>query len=391
MKKTLAAVAVLGAFAGSALAADVTLYGLVDYSLNYQSMDSDIQGVASNDKFAMSSGVNSGSRFGLKGTEDLGNGIKVGFVLENGFDADTGALGNDDRLFGREAQLYIEGGFGKVSFGRVGQLASSNGSFGLLGVTGPFSTGWGDGIGGLKFVSANGYDRFDNTITYVTPTFAGLTVYAQYSMDTNGIDKVGEENESTADRQYGIGAKYANGGLTLVGVVDSTNYATFGTNAVSKDMDDALTVTIGGNYDFEVAKVYFGAQYFTNAKKVATKNAFIAKATDTETSMQKGYDATQFNGAEGWGLGLGVGVPVMGGTAAAYVAYMDAEGVDKNAAGLEGSVKRWNATVGYTYAFSKRTSMYTALGYTQDKVELTGAKDVEPSNVEYTLGLIHKF
>lgn len=80
-KKTLAAVAVLGAFAGSALAADVQLYGLVDLGMNWTHTE-DADGVKT-DKFALSSGQNSGSRFGLKGTEDLGNGYTVGFVLEN--------------------------------------------------------------------------------------------------------------------------------------------------------------------------------------------------------------------------------------------------------------------------------------------------------------------
>lgn len=103
MKKTFLAIAVMGAFAGSAMAADVTLYGLVDYGFNYQHRDIDMPNVDAKDSFEMRSGMNSGSRFGLKGTEDLGNGLKVGFVLENGFDADTGALGNNDRLFGRES------------------------------------------------------------------------------------------------------------------------------------------------------------------------------------------------------------------------------------------------------------------------------------------------
>lgn len=88
-KKSLAAVAVLGAFAGSALAADVQLYGLVDLGLNWTQVD---KGTTTTDSFGMGSGQNSGSRFGLKGTEDLGNGYKVGFNLENSFKADDGAF-----------------------------------------------------------------------------------------------------------------------------------------------------------------------------------------------------------------------------------------------------------------------------------------------------------
>lgn len=386
MKKTLAAAAVLGAFAGSAVAADVTLYGLVDYGVRYQNLDADTAGVDKINKVDMKSGANSGPRFGLKGTEDLGNGVKVGFVLENGFAADTGALGNSKRLFDREAQLFVDGSFGRVSFGRVGQLASANGSYGLLGVTGPFSTGYGDATSGLKFVGANGFTRFDNTITYMTPSFAGLTVYAQYSMDTDGADEVGVENESSSDRYYGIGAKFVAGGLTLVGVVDSINYATVGKNAVVQDMDDALTVTIGGNYDFQVAKVYFGGQYFDNAKAVASNNVTFDEKTK-KVVIDKGYKLGTL-GADGWGLGLGVGVPVMGGTASAYAGYLDADSVDDS----DASLKRFTGAVGYSYTFSKRTSMYSTLSYTKDEYKAAANADkVKPTSVEAIVGLIHKF
>lgn len=382
MKKTLAAVAVLGAFAGSAVAADVTLYGLVDYSVRYQNLDADKAGVDKTNKVDMKSGANSGSRFGLKGTEDLGNGVKVGFVLENGFAADTGALGDkNNRLFDREAQLFVDGSFGRVSFGRVGQLASANGSYGLLGVTGPFSTGYGDATSGLKFVGANGFTRFDNTITYMTPSFAGLTVYAQYS---SSVSSTGTENESDTDRAYGIGAKFVGAGLTLVGVVDSTNYQSFGTNAVSKDMDDALTVTLGGNYDFQVAKVYFGGQYFDNAKTVAATNVIVDA---NKAKIGTGYTLGSL-GAEGWGLGLGVGVPVMGGTASAYAGYLDADSVDDS----DASLKRFTGAVGYSYTFSKRTSMYSTLSYTKDEYKKAANADkVKPTSVEAIVGLIHKF
>ena len=385
MKKTLAAVAVLGAFAGSAVAADVTLYGLVDYGVRYQNLDADKAGVDKTNKVDMKSGANSGSRFGLKGTEDLGNGVKVGFVLENGFDADTGALGDKkgNRLFDREAQLFVDGSFGRVSFGRVGQLASANGSYGLLGVTGPFSTGYGDATSGLKFVGANGFTRFDNTITYMTPSFGGLTVYAQYS---SSVSSSGTENESDTDRAYGIGAKFVGAGLTLVGVVDSTNYQSFGSGAVSKDMDDALTVTLGGNYDFQVAKVYFGGQYFDNAKTVATTNVID---DENKAKISTGYTLGSL-GAEGWGLGLGVGVPVMGGTASAYAGYLDADSVDDS----DTSLKRFTGAVGYSYTFSKRTSMYSTLSYTKDeyKDKANGTADkVKPTSVEAIVGLIHKF
>lgn len=122
MKKTLAALAVLGAFAGSAAAADVQLYGVVDEGFIYT--NTKVTDEKSDNQFQLGSGLNLGSRWGLKGTEDLGNGYKVGFKLESGFNADTGTL-QENRLFRREAGLTLYGPFGSLGFGRFGGIASA--------------------------------------------------------------------------------------------------------------------------------------------------------------------------------------------------------------------------------------------------------------------------
>lgn len=383
-KKTLAAAAVLGAFAGSAFAADVTLYGVIDYGFNYQHVDTDAANTDASDSFRMMSGQNSGSRFGLKAQEDLGNGLQVGFVLENGFDADDGSFdGNgDDKIFGREAQLNLSGAFGTVSFGRVGQLASANGSFGILGGASPFSGGWQDSVG-QKFVFANGFARFDNTVTYVTPEFAGLKVYAQYSFQ-NSSKEAGTEGKSSVDRYYGVGATYTNNNLYLVGIVDSMNWGTQ-LGDTGRSLDDQLAVTLGGAYDFGVAKLYASGQYFDNAKAVGQKRA-------TETgSIADGYSFATLEGAEGWGLNVGVGVPVFGGTAKAQVAYMDAESTRDS----DMNVSRWSLAAGYDYNLSKRTMVYTAAAYTRDDVseqyQATTGTGSNPSTVEVMAGIVHKF
>ena len=103
-KKSLAAVALLGAFAGSAFAADVTLYGVVDEGFLYTHKDTDVAGSDAVDKLELKSGIQAGSRWGLKGTEDLGNGLKVGFILESGFNADDGTQGVSGTMFNREAR-----------------------------------------------------------------------------------------------------------------------------------------------------------------------------------------------------------------------------------------------------------------------------------------------
>ena len=131
MKKSLTALAVLGVFAGSAMAADVTLYGALDTGFEYfHHKTTNFDGTSvKDDTFDMQTGWDTGNRWGLKGSEDLGNGYKVSFKLESGFNGDTGTMGQGSRLFGREAGLTLSGPFGSVAFGRFGGIASSCGTY----------------------------------------------------------------------------------------------------------------------------------------------------------------------------------------------------------------------------------------------------------------------
>lgn len=378
MKKTLAAVAVLGAFAGSALAADVQLYGIVDEGLAYSHVDLDGAADAT-DKFSMNSGMQSASRFGFKGTEDLGNGLTVGFVLENGFTADDGA--DNSTLFDREASLFIEGGFGKLAMGKIGSI-----NWAQIGVLSAFGTSnWGGYSNQFGSTASTG-GVMDNTIAYQSPTFAGFTVFAQYSMgddgDTDGVS--GSENESSLDRYYAIGAKYANGPLTAYFAVDSVNYRTWaGTAPVSgaDDIDDSLTVTLGGNYDFDVVQVFFGAQYFDEVK---TFGSLVSNSDMGFASKIKGY-----------GLNLSANIPVAGGKIMAGVGYVDAEAADSqtDAAKKDNEFQRYIVSAGYDYPFSKRTDAYAVASYMQDSVDygVAGKEDRDPSAFTFVVGLRHKF
>lgn len=130
MKKQLLAVAVASAFASTAFAANVEVYGTVDTGLVYNNTSFGGATTAKDsNKFSMDSGVLGGTKFGLKGSEDLGDGYSVAFQLENGFDSDTGAMNqtmkNSDgtksnRMFGREARLSLNTPYGTASFGRMG-------------------------------------------------------------------------------------------------------------------------------------------------------------------------------------------------------------------------------------------------------------------------------
>ena len=409
MKKTFVAAAVLGAFAGSAFAADVTLYGVVDLGLHYS--NSKVTGESGVNKFDLADGQNSGSRWGLKGQEDLGF-AKVGFVLENGFTADDGKL-YADRMFGREALLYLTGDFGTLGFGRTGALTAGTGSYNLAKYT-PFSTGWGS----LTAKRANFWigdrDRMDNTVTYVTPSFAGFQVSAQYSFQRAGQETAGNERQN--DRYAAIGASYNNGPFSAALVVDSVFYNYDGVED-GKKADDSLGVTLGASYDFEVVKLFAQAQYGKHENKLG---GFATSAFDEGTKLAKDsdkYKSEYFHVAnnEGWkgyGITLGATAPVFGGTLYAQANYLDAKAKnltaecadvddtneDMNEFDGQMKAKNWGVALGYTYPFSKRTYVYTYASY--NELKLTSAYNTEEGvdgdsektkNTEFGFGLVHKF
>lgn len=395
-KKTLAAAALLGAFAGSAVAADVMLYGVVDYGLQYTHVDSDKANTDAVDNFQLSSGNQSGARFGLKGSEDLGNGVKAGFHLENGFSADTGSLAQNSRLFGREARLFVNGAFGEVAFGRMGTLGSANGTYGILGNLSPFGASW---VGAVEYSTYYvGGIRADNTVTYKTPTFAGVTVYAQYSFETNTKQEENlkaTEGKASANRYYALGATYKAAGFDLAAVVDSYNWSSTFTKK-DADLDDGLSVTLGGSYDFEVAKIFLSGQYFDNMigndKSQPGSDPVDAGKSDSFYSFSSYFDNQ--NPIEGYALQAGVSAPVAGGTAMFAVGYTDAEEANSEANQAKIEFKRIGTSVGYTYSLSKRTNFYGVAAYYRDSLKneknVAGA-DRDPSTVTVYAGIRHTF
>ena len=381
MKKTLAAVAVLGAFAGSALAADVQIYGIVDTGVGYNHVDVDGLGDKQDiDKFEMKSGQASGSRFGFKGTEDLGNGLTVGFILEDGITSDDGA--ESGVMFNRESSLFVEGGFGKFAMGRIGSINNGQSSWAKVGMISAFGTSdWGGYSANLGNIMSTA-GQWDNMIAYQTPDFAGFKVYAQYGMGSND-----HENESSSDRYYALGATYNNGPLAGYFAIDSINYQTAGLAAGvdADDIDDSLTVTLGGSYDFEVVKVYLGGQYFDEVKGSSLKGVTADFADWEGTDKVKGYALT-----------LSADAPVAGGKAMFGVGYFDAEQADsvKDNLGEKYDFNRFVVSVGYDYPFSKRTDIYAVASYMQDSIEdKTDAKefDSDPSACAVYVGLRHRF
>ena len=202
MKKTWVALAVAGAFvAGTAQAqSSVTLYGIVDVNYMWQEVPTNVGTTAAprvvQESFsAINSGHQSGSRWGLRGSEDLGGGMKAIFTLEGGFGTDTGTLGQSSasapngRLFGRQAWAGISTGMGAVVAGRLATFSSGTGSFDMFGRADPFLTGFGLASLGSTFISANAL-RVDNAVAYQSPKFAGFQGGIGYTTRTDGAEQV---------------------------------------------------------------------------------------------------------------------------------------------------------------------------------------------------------
>lgn len=398
MKKTLAAVAVLGAFAGSALAADVTLYGKVDLGLQYVNSNSDqitkegVENVKS-DKMAVKSGSNSGSRWGMKGSEQISEGLTVGFQLEGGFNADDGKQAQNGGVFGRGSLLYIQTDFGELAFGRMGGLESGSGSYDIISKGYAFSTGWGDSIGKTSNIFLGQSDRFDNMITYKSPTFAGVTVYAQASLQkTSNTEEV--EGSSDTDRYYALGATGNWGALSSALTFSTTDYSRTWVNDVEhngagtkaqgrEDMSKVVTGYVA--YDFGMVKPMLSAQYFDDVKGVTWDMSEAAKKT---------YEYLADYSKKGYGVMLGATAPLAGGTAYAMVGYNDFEATEDIQGLGKAEFDTINFGIGYQYPLSKRTYVYTAAGYTKLSGELKteGEKfDADTKTTEVVAGIVHNF
>ncbi len=380
MKKTLLVLATLAATAGAASAANVTLYGAADLGLSYQySKTQTPWGDVKEDTYGLESGNFGASKFGLKGTEELGNGLSVGFKLENGFSADDGRLGQDDRLFGREASLNLSGAFGTVYAGRMGALSSGAGTLDIFQANADVFDG---GVGTIGAGYWHGTSRYDNTVAYVTPDMAGLQLYFQYGFQNEGAEKASARDN---DRYWGVGATYQNGPLGLVAVVDSVQPA----HEEGGLNQDAFAISVGGNYDLGVAHPFVGVQYGTHMSSFGGVDAISYNDYSLDAANLKGY-----------AVSLGSSFPLSAGTLTAVVYYAHSKGdtvfssEEANAVDKEFTLDKGNLYgVGLVHAYplSKRTTLYSGVGYSYGKFQAEEDVTVKTKNAQVLFGLNHSF
>lgn len=381
MKKSLLAVTLGAALAGlsvSAGAAEVQVYGLIDTSLSYVHSDADRPGIDSTDSLTMENAKEFGSRFGIKGSEDLGNGYKVGFVLESGFKSDDGNFDQQEKFFGRESHVDVHAPWGKLSFGLMPVFGSTLGADGLFRAIDPlfanYTVAFGSGM-----VTASSWTRVDNAVSYVSPTFAGFTGYAMYSFKNSTTVGGTEGHGGESDRYAALGARYLNGPLELVLLGDTTMYGSYRQDEASKD--DGWTVTFGGNYSLENGVKFLAfTQFFGNMELNTTVRSGVGKDGIRDITQGAGYGFV-----DGYGVSLGVNVPAGNGVLKAALAYRDMDN-QKNT-----DFTRWVASAGYDYPLSKRTAVYVMGGYSQEKVELQSGDSAKPSGYELTSGIVHRF
>lgn len=235
MKKSLLALAVLGAFAGAASAqSSVTLYGKLDLGFAKAAGSADKQ-VADG----------SSSRVGFRGVEDLGGGLKALFQFEHRFNPDTGTVTNTAFWHGLST-VGLGGSFGTVNLGRQYTAAFSL----ITNVIDPFGGDTVAGLRGESLTKSVARLRTENSVRY-DGAFGGLKVAAD----------IAETPAGGVDRPYSVAAQYAAGPFMVAASYDNPTGA-----------NDNLA-TLGGSYTFGPAKVSLGIGRGDNNSNVRVKQA----------------------------------------------------------------------------------------------------------------------
>lgn len=161
---------------------NVTIFGLVDTGLSYVQVSRDAVGSVAglnNSQLGMDSGVQSGSRWGFRGSEDLGNGWVASFVLEGGLDSTTGQAAQGGRMFGRRSTIGITNArYFDLQLGRQTNISTN-----YFGFVDPMNLNFGQANMGASFGSVNTV-RYDNLVQIQTPSLGGLQFGVGYSFNT---------------------------------------------------------------------------------------------------------------------------------------------------------------------------------------------------------------
>ncbi len=319
----------------AARASEVTLYGLFDTSLSFV-WNANAEG---KHLVGLGNGNLLGNRFGVKGVEDLGGGLKAIFTLENGFNPNTGALGQGNRMFGRQAFVGLESArWGTLTLGRqYDSLADV-----AWPVTGDFYFGSVYSTPG----DVDNYDtssRTDNAVKYTSPVIGGFRFVGMYALG-------GVAGKSGAGQTWSVGLSYSNGPVDVAGgYYHAANRSSLangirtGWNGTSDGTFDGSLVN-GGYISAKSINIARGALRYNFAPFAAgidySNALYKADAMSAFRSTQK-YDTVRgfFNYQATASLLVGVGY-----------SYTRARG--------DTSATYHQVSAGADYVLSKRTDLY---------------------------------
>ncbi|WP_061960090.1 porin [Cupriavidus pauculus] len=343
--------------AGSAYGqSNVTLYGVVDTGIEYQNH----QPSGNNSIVRMTPGNMSGSRWGLRGTEDLGGGLKSLFVLESGFDSDTGRSGQNNRLFGRSAYVGLQGNWGALTLGR-----QTNTLYDIFGTVDPM---WIASKYSILVQDAHFSARADNTVKYVG-TFGGVTAKAMYSFGADSTRANASEipGSPKIGREMGGSLTYTGSNWEVVAAYDDINT---GTTTATPDATTRRAV-VGGNFVVGNATIFAGYRWAKGYDGAALPGA---PAASSQRSNQY------------WtGVRYQITAPLTLVAAAYYQDFADT------------SADPWFFVLSSDYALSKRTDAYLNVGYTKNKNGSTlglgsfGTVNGSANQFGAVVGIRHKF
>jgi predicted porin len=361
VKKVLLVGVAGGVLTGAAWAqSSVTMYGIADMAVQASSFSRAGAGSLT----SVNSGHKAGSRWGLRGTEDLGGGLSAIFRLEQGVNMDTGTLGQGGRAFGRHAHVGLEGRFGTVAFGRISTF--DGGAFDMFTQIDPFLAGYGVGNLASSF-SAWGGLRVDNAVIYRSPRLAGFQAGAMHSFQANGQELAGSGTNTRFDH---VGANFQFG--PFYAAIDYSK-AKF---PVAKDFKDQEMLYAGATYDFKVAKLHaaYGVEKGVRSELISSIGA-TAEGTD----------------AKSWMLGASVPFGPLGSRFFGSIQKRNGEAQTIGATTFDADRKVFG--FGYDYFLSRRTILHVSAAKSKGSNTLapTRAATDFANKREFTLGMTHFF
>lgn len=341
--------------------AQVTLYGLADIGFKAEKTDNGTTSLTVN---KIDSGLVNGSRWGVRGTEDLGGGLKANFNLESGFNIDDGTQAQG-RLFGRAAWVGLSGDFGAVKAGRIstpyydldGQTdAVWDSQLSPLQYVGRSNNGSPGGIG------SNFTPRQNNQVKYETPNFNGFSGAISYSLGENTAANTATTPKVDAGSTLSFNVAYIAGPLNV-----SLAYQE---EKITDALKGANVTRLNASYDFGMAKVQFAYGKSGNVGALGLTSA----STAAQIAAVEGADSDD--------LQIGVDYPVNSALTLS-ASYATAQDNKK----LLNEQKRDGFGFGARYALSKRTFVYG--GYESDTRKASGTKDA--THDIFALGVQHRF